>query len=219
MRPANDPEVDYKALVREGYDACAADYQAARRHEASPELSMVIERLPADASVLDIGCGSGVPVTATLAQHARVTGVDISGEQIRLARSNVPVGEFIYGDIMTLEFPPSSFDAAVAYYSLFHLPREDHPQFFRRLRRWLKPGGHALLTVSRRAEPAYTEGFFGVSMYWSNWGLAEYVELVGEAGLTVLTEGSVGHGYDEATGAPPESHPFLLVRRSVDGER
>jgi SAM-dependent methyltransferase len=205
---------DTKALVRRGYDACAAAYEAARRHEANPELALIIDRVPPNAHVLDIGCGAGVPIAQVLAEHAHVTGVDISPEQIRRARANAPAGEFIEGDIMALDFAPASFDAAVAYYSLFHLPREEHAAFFRRLHGWLRPGGHALLTVSGQAEPAYTEDdFFGVTMYWSNWGLEDYVAMLGDAGFTVLGQGTVGHGYIEATGAPPESHPYLLVKR------
>ncbi len=214
MNTSNKPAPNYKALVRQGYDACAANSEAARRHEANPELDLIIDRLPPGARVLDVGCGAGVPVAYTLARHALVTGVDISPEQVRRARANVPAGEFIQADIMAVAFPPAAFDAAVAYYSLFHLPREEHAAFFGRLHTWLKPGGHALLTVTNQAEPAYTEAdFFGVTMFWSNWSLPDYVGLLGEAGFAVLREGTVGHGYIEATGAPPELHPFLFVQK------
>ena len=212
MEPARDPHINYKALVRHGYDACAGAYEAARRVEANSELRLIIDRLPHGARVLDVGCGAGVPVAQTLAAHAHVTGVDISTEQIRRARANVPAGVFIEGDIMAQDFPPAHFDAAVAYYSLFHLPREEHPEFFRRLDTWLKPGGHALITVTGQAEPAYTEhDFFGVTMYWSNWGLDDYRALLAAAGFKVLSTGTVGHGYFEETGAPVESHPYLFV--------
>ena len=216
MEPAADPRMDYKALVRRGYDACAAGYAAARRGEANPELRLIIERLPADAHVLDLGCGAGVPVAQTLAQYAHVTGVDLSPEQIRLARENVPQGRFIEADLMTVDLPAAAFDAAVAYYSLFHLPREEHAAFFRRLHRWLMPGGHALLTVTGQAEAAYTEDdFFGVTMYWSNWGLDDYRTMLAEAGFTVLGEGVVGHGYLEETQAPAETHPYLFIQKPL----
>lgn len=218
MEPADDPSADYKALVRRGYDACAADYAAARRGEANPELALIIKHLPANARVLDLGCGAGVPIAHTLARYAQVTGVDISPEQVRRARENVPQGRFIEGDLMTVDLPAGAFDAAVAYYSLFHVPREEHPAFFRRLLSWLKPGGHALLTVTSQAEAAYTEDdFFGVTMYWSNWGLADYRDMLTAVGFTVLGEGTVGHGYLAATQTPAESHPFLFVRTDLSG--
>jgi cyclopropane fatty-acyl-phospholipid synthase-like methyltransferase len=216
MKPATDANTDYKDLVRRGYDACAAEYEAARRAEANPELELIIARLPAEAAVLDLGCGAGVPVARTLARHARVTGVDISTEQIRRAQANVPEGTFIQDDLMRVDLPAETYDAAVAYYSLFHLPREEHRAFFRRLHGWLKPGGHALLTVTRQAEAAYTEDdFFGVTMYWSNWGLGEYRQMLTEAGFEVLATGTVGHGYVEETGAAEEWHPYLFVQKAV----
>ena len=107
MQPANDPTVNYKQLVEKSYDRCAAAYEAARRGTAHPELGLLIDRLPEDAHLLDLGCGAGVPVAQTLAYHFAVTGVDISGEQVRRARNNVPIARFIHSDIMALEFPPA----------------------------------------------------------------------------------------------------------------
>ena len=169
MQPANDPSVNYKQLVEKSYDRCAAAYEAARRGTINPELGLLIDRLPDNAQVLDIGCGAGTPVAQTLAQHFAVTGVDISAAQIRRARNNVPIARFIHSDIMALEFPPALFDAVVAFYSIFHLPREEHAELLRRIYTWLKPGGYLLATVTQEAEAAYTEDdFFGVTMYWSN---------------------------------------------------
>ena len=78
--------------------------------------------------MLDIGCGAGVPVTQALSGRFAVTGVDISSEMVRQARANVPGATFIHGDITSVDFPDSSFDAVVAFYSIFHLPREEHPE-------------------------------------------------------------------------------------------
>ncbi len=140
-RPADDPHANYKALVQRGYDRCATAYETARPGAAHPELGLLTSRLAGAGQVLDVGCGAGVPIARTLAQRWRVTGVDISGEQIRRATRNVPGAAFIQADIMSLTFPPATFDAVVAYYSLFHLPRVEHPALLSRGFRWLKPGG------------------------------------------------------------------------------
>lgn len=122
MKHAKDPNADYKALVQRGYDLCAASYEQARKDEANPQLDLLTRRLASGAQVLDIGCGAGVPIARALAQRFRVTGVDISSEQIRRAQENVPEGTFLQGDIMSLTFSPASFDAAVAFYSLSTCP-------------------------------------------------------------------------------------------------
>jgi len=214
MIPATDPKTDYKALVQSGYDACAAAYDQSRRIEPGSEILRLTDRLNDGDAVLDIGCGAGVPIAKSLAARYRVTGVDLSPEMIQRARQNVPTGDFICADVMSLRLPPSSFNAAVAFYSIFHLPREEHPILFRRIRHWLKPGGYLLCTLSHYNEQGYTEGdFFGVTMYWSNYSLSEYVEILTGAGFLVLETNSTGSGYDEATQEISENHPLVLARK------
>ena len=166
MKPAHDPTIDYMTLVQRGYDRCAAAYHKARKNEADADLDSLASQLEDGVTVLDIGCGAGVPYTRTLARRFTVTGVDSSNEMIRRARVNVPSGNFIHADIMSVEFPPSSFNGTVAFYSIFHLPREEHTELFRRIYDWLKPGGYLLWTLTRFRAEAYTEDdFFGVTMY------------------------------------------------------
>lgn len=207
MMPAIDPHCDYKALVRRGYDACAASFHESRSAEPGSELRGLTARLLDGDAVLDIGCGAGVPIARSLAVRYRVTGVDMSPEMVRRARRNVPTGVFVCADVMSFRLPPSSFDAAVALYSVFHLPREEHARLFRRVHGWLKPGGYFLCTLSHQGEEGYTEpDFHGATMYWSNYGLDEYVDILTEVGFDVLETRSVGRDRGE-------DHPLVLARR------
>lgn len=196
------------------YDRCGSAYAESRVGKDHPELEWLQTRLDDGSSVLDIGCGAGVPITQSLAKRFTVTGVDISSEMIRLARANVPHARFVQSDITSVEFDASTFDAVVAFFSLFHIPREDHPRLFRRIRDWLKPGGYLMCTLSLEGETGYTEDdFFGAKMYWSNYGLPEYEEMLTGIGFTILTTTIIGHGLSEAIYASSERHPLLLLRR------
>jgi cyclopropane fatty-acyl-phospholipid synthase-like methyltransferase len=211
MKPAIDPAIDYKHLVAEGYNACAGAYEDARRDTLHPEIKWLKKQLPNKAHVLDIGCGSGLPVTRELAQRFVVTGVDISAEQIRRARENVRHATFFHSDIMALDFPVGSFDAVVALYAIFHLPRGEHARLFTNIHRWLRPGGNLVATLTNEAEEPYTEDdFFGVEMYWSNFGMYEYSIMLADAGFEILNTGEIGHGY--ITDAPKEVHPLVIAR-------
>jgi ubiquinone/menaquinone biosynthesis C-methylase UbiE len=217
MKLANDPTVDYKAMVERGYDCCAAAYDEARKAETEQTLAMLIERLDNEAVVLDVGCGAGVPVARECARRFTVTGVDISGKMVDRARINVPEGTFIHGDIMSIDFPAAHFNAVVAFYSIFHLPCEEHEELFRRIHRWLKPGGYLMATVSARNESGYTEDdFFGMEMYWSNYGLEKYKELLEKLGFDLLEVTIVGHGYDETHQTPEERHPLIFAQKSTE---
>ncbi len=103
MKPADDPLVDYKALIQRGYDRCASAYAETRTDEASPELELLSKHLDDGASVLDIGCGAGVPITRSLAARFAVTGVDISNEMIRHAQANIPGASFVHADVTSVE--------------------------------------------------------------------------------------------------------------------
>ncbi len=215
MKPADAPDIDYKKLVREGYNACAEVYDQTRRAEAAPELDLVTGKLEKGARVLDIGCGAGVPVSRALAAEFSVTGVDISEEMVRRARKSVPEANFIVGDVMSLAFPEDHFSAVTAFYSIFHLPREEHPELFRRVNGWLKPGGLFLGTVSLSNEAPYTEDdFFDVTMYWSNYSLGEYEEMLSNRGFKILETTIIGHGYNPTYDTRAEKHPLIFAQKT-----
>src|SRR5436853_7848992 len=118
---------DPKRVVADGYDQVADRYLTWSALRPSPArlraLRLADERIAAGAAVLELGCGAGVPMTATLAAGRRLTGVDISPGQIARARRNVPGAEFHVADMTVLDLPASSLDAVVAFYSLTHVPR------------------------------------------------------------------------------------------------
>ena len=75
---------DESDLVRRGYDALSYHYRSddAGEDKYAPWLAELTARLPAGASVLDLGCGNGVPVARSLAAAGyQITGVDISDVQ------------------------------------------------------------------------------------------------------------------------------------------
>src|SRR5690606_22089200 len=103
----------------------------------------------------------------------RVTGVDFSPRMLELARRHAPGMRTICCDMSEVEFPADSFDAAIAVYSLFHVPREKHPRLFEKFARWLRPGGHALFTYATHEYTGAktfdgTKEFLGERLFYSH---------------------------------------------------
>jgi ubiquinone/menaquinone biosynthesis C-methylase UbiE len=214
MKPARDPFRDYAALVRSGFERCAHAYASARRKGGADGLAKLVARLDSGAHVLDLGCGSGVPITAALAERYRVTGIDFSSEMIRLARRNVRGATFVEGDIRSINLPESSFDAVVAFYVIFHVPRDEQVDLLRQVHHWLRPGGYLLATTSASSEAGYTEDdFFGVSMYWSNFSQPEYEMILRNVGFVLVAGADVGHGYGSEHVGRAERHPVVLAQK------
>jgi len=147
LKPANDPTIDYKALVRTGYDQVRPPlqrYNEVRDAEPPSGLDLLTGSLRPRSRILDIGCGAGIPITNSLANRFSVTGVDFSAEQIQRARVHVPQANFIESDIMALHFPSGSFDGVVAFFVLFHLPCDEQRELLQRVHAWLVPGTFCL---------------------------------------------------------------------------
>lgn len=204
-----------RQLVRRGYDAISAVYRTddGRPDPASPESTAAYEawlgelggHLAPGASVLDLGCGAGVPADRWLADaEFDVTGVDISPVQVDRAEHLVPGARFVCEDIATFETDPESFDAVISFYALIHVPLEDERRLFPRIARWLRPGGYLLAIVGHDRWTGVEE-YMGTPMFWDHADTTTYLGWLAAEGLRPLWHRYVAEG---ASG-----HTLLLAQR------
>jgi ubiquinone/menaquinone biosynthesis C-methylase UbiE len=93
-------------------------------------LEDMLGRLPPDATILDLGCGTGKPILQYLIEKKlQVTGVDASSQMLNIAKENFPSAEFILQDMRLLHLN-RKFDAIIAWHSFFHLQASDQPVCF-----------------------------------------------------------------------------------------
>lgn len=185
----NDPR---KKTVQAAYDSIAERYLTwGDQIEGDPRRFFVEElarRLADGARVLDLGCDAGMPSTRNFAGRFEVVGVDVSGAQLRLARTNVPQATFIQGDFSELSFPDGSFDGVAALYSISHVPREEHADLFRRVASWLEPDGFFLASLGSGSSPDWTGEWLGVPIFFSSYEAGTNRTLLREAGFELLLD-------------------------------
>ena len=203
--------MDPKRIVSDGYDQIAERYlewraRQPRQGEFARWFNLLNDHVRPGARMLDIGCGAGIPLTLALSKTFDVTGVDISARQIALARRNVPGTRFIHGDVTTLDFAPASFDAVVASYSLFHIPRSEHVGLFRSIARWLCRDGILLANfgVGNR-EVDYDEDWLGAPQFWSSFDADAERAALRSAEFAIVVDSM------ETTIEDGRPHPFLLL--------
>lgn len=179
-------------IVEQGYDVIAETFVEWRddivgdpRRQWADELT---SRLPDGVRVLELGCGAGVPDTQLLAARFRVTGVDISSEQIRRARAKVPGADFIQADFTSLELDPASFEAVAAFYSFNHVPRDLLPNMFAHVHTWLKPGGLFLTALGTSDTEGWTGAWLGAPMFFSSFPPETNRRLLHEAGFEIMLD-------------------------------
>jgi SAM-dependent methyltransferase len=183
--------VEPKEMVAHGYDQIAEKHHWWAGHTRAEErqryTTFILEQFTAGASLLELGCGVGLPTAKLLAQHFQVTGVDISARHITMARQNVPEATFLLADMTALNFPPNSFDAVVAFYSIIHVPRDEQPGLLRDIAVWLKPGGLFMAAMGTGDVPEDIQpDWLGAPMYWSHFDSPTNQRLVQQAGLHIV---------------------------------
>ncbi len=121
-----------------------------RGHRPVGQQAIELMGVPADARVLDIGCGSGW-ATRLLAEYAvngRVTGVDISDEMIRLARESsllFPNIDYQMASAEKLPFADGEFTHAFSMESLYYYA--NLTAALKEIHRTLQAGGNFVTVI------------------------------------------------------------------------
>lgn len=139
--------MDREEAIRKHYDAVAESYE-----KVSQQVDKILARLkiPAGASVLDVGCGTG-NLTFRLPDRdslPRVVGVDLSEGVLKVARDHAEARglrnfEFLQANACRLPFSEEEFDVVVSNMVL-HLV-SDFGNALAEIARVVKPGGAAVL--------------------------------------------------------------------------
>jgi SAM-dependent methyltransferase len=161
--PINTPEMPTREEVlarhREVYDAMAPEYRErapALEAVTLAALEPVIEELPPESRVLDVGCGAAVPTQILAARGHDAFAIDLSPRMVEMASSRISSATFLRGDYLETEFP-ERFRAIIAFAFIHLFPTRDAHAVLAKLRRDLDPDG--LLLVGTTFEDVGREGF------------------------------------------------------------
>jgi len=121
------------------YTDNAAIYAARERRLPRQRMDAFLAALPARATILELGCGSGQDAAYMLSRGFDVTPTDGSAELAKEAEKHLgrPVRVMRFEALDATEI----FDGIWAEASLLHVPRSALPDIFDRILRALKTGG------------------------------------------------------------------------------
>lgn len=161
---------DWLSTARATWDTRAASWnERSSANAAAADRAADLDRiwaglaLQSGAHLLDAGCGSGQFALALAARGARVTGVDLSPEMIRLAREHASrlappaTVTWAVAPVDRLPLRDGSVDAVHARMVLPFVP--DVPAALREFRRVLRPGGRLLASTAGPLSPIYRESW------------------------------------------------------------
>lgn len=192
-----------KQIVREGYNRISKRYRNDRgvgpdSKSLRPWLKAVDRSLSPRSWILELGCGMGVPVAKFFARRHEYLGIDISDVQIQRARKLVPWGHFKRGDMAKLKFKPGTFEAVLSFYAIIHLPLREQKPLFKRIHKWLKPGGVFVAVLGWGRWTGTEKNWHGADMFWSHQDRETYSRWLKEMGFKIerqklIREGKGGH--------------------------
>jgi len=140
-------------------------------------LDRLLALLPEAASVLDVGCGTGVPIAAYLIEHrCRVTGVDASRAMISKCAERFPNHEWHVADMRSLALG-QRFNGILAWDSFFHLPPADQRRMFPIFGRHAASGG-VLMFTSGPSAGERIGSYHGEPLYHASLDTDEYRQLL-----------------------------------------
>ncbi len=105
-----------------------------------------------DEKLLDLGCGTGAFTERLAFRELRITGIDISFNNVAAAAVALPESTFIVSDAEQLPFPENTFGIVTFSGMLHHLP--DLDKALVESRRVLKPGGRIFAYDPNGRNPA-----------------------------------------------------------------
>lgn len=170
-----------------GYDALAQEFIRRR----SPVIGVATVRewasaLPSGGTVLDLGCGPGVPISVALMEEGlQVYGIDASPAMVEAFRERLPRARVRCEPVEDSSFFGRSFDGVVAWGLLFLLPAGAQVALIQRVAAALEPGGSFLFTAPE-PECTWTDVLTGREL--RSLGAVRYREELDRAGLPVAGE-------------------------------
>jgi cyclopropane fatty-acyl-phospholipid synthase-like methyltransferase len=206
-----------------GYERWAPFYDAMRGDQAAEVAyvrGLIEKHHPAAATLLELGCGTGSVLEQLQARYT-VTGVDLSQQMLRIAKTKVPQARLLRKDVTTVELG-ETFDVVVCVADVVnHLrPFRAWEALFARAYEHLADGGIFIFDMNTElhlselaAEPPVTA--------WSPQGHFTMLDVVEAAGDGVAVEVTVfehrrNGAYRLHTARVPEiSFPAERVTRSL----
>jgi SAM-dependent methyltransferase len=115
-----------------------------------------ISMLPTGSRVLDVGCGTGIPVSDMLSKAGlQVFGCDISPKMVELAQSRVK-GSFVVSDMLEYR-PEGKFAGALIIFSHLQLSYNDFHAAVYKYANALEPGG--ILVIGQMPIDTYVKDY------------------------------------------------------------
>lgn len=131
-----------------GYDALVGEYISARSLTGQALVRDWAKSLPPEAAIIDLGAGSGEPITSVLIEAGfNVSALDASPRMVEAFRARFPDVEMACEPVEESNFFGRTYDAVIAIGLIFLLEAELQKPLIKKVAKALNPGGRFLFSA------------------------------------------------------------------------
>lgn len=173
-----------------GYEGVAARFIQVRGQTVdgigTSSVRRWVRTLSPDSTVLDLGCGTGFPISKVLIDEGiTVYGVDASPTLVKAFRRNFPEAPVACEAAEDSLFFNRTFDGIIAWGLLFLMPEEVQAKIIEKVANALKTGGKLLFTAPYQ-KTSWKDVLTG--QHSTSLGAKKYKELLSTSGLSLIEE-------------------------------
>jgi ubiquinone/menaquinone biosynthesis C-methylase UbiE len=172
------------------YDDHVDDYyQKTKSLQKTGIITEFVTHLPKGAKVLDIGCAYGRDTEYLVKRGFDTSGIDLSPNMIKKAKTLVKGARFEVMDVLKLDFPNNHFDGVWCSAILLHLKKADVEIALAEINRVMKKDSIAYFEAKEgKGETIAADNRFGgAKKFYTYFSRQEFDGLVKKKGFTLLS--------------------------------
>ncbi|MFN0263844.1 class I SAM-dependent methyltransferase [Tepidamorphus sp. 3E244] len=146
MATSSEGSDAFRAFEHDAWERASSGYHSHWEHLTTQIVPAILKagEVGPLTVLLDVACGPGYVAGLSARLGAVASGIDLSGEMVRLAAQNYPQARFQTGDAQDLPFEDARFDVVTINFGVMHFPEPEAG--LADAMRVLKPGGRLVFT-------------------------------------------------------------------------
>jgi len=172
------------------YNKIAKKYEEEAKQDWKDKkhVDLFLKYLKKNASILDIGCGTGELIKYYSDRGFVITGLDISEKMIKISKEKVPSASFIKTSLYDIHKIEEKFDAISATFVLVNIPKEKIDEVIKKVYEKLNKGGvfFIVFTIALK-EGLQQEPLDNSCKYYAiNYSNEEIIDILKNNGFKIL---------------------------------
>lgn len=220
----NNTSIEKRESVKRDYDAIADAYaeEFGKEYEDFDVISKFMSQLKPNSKILDLGGGTGKLTDLFIKNGYNAICYDFSTEMMRKSKEYFGELPYILDDMLniTKHFKQGSIDGIIAFYSLFHIPREDIVDLFMEINKTLNKNGILCFSVQLGDGEEFVDEPYlsdkGKNVLYMNFFDTKFIdEILEKSGFEKVFETTKNEIGENELGNKNNKKIFIIARKGV----